>query len=316
MRMLFVMDPVERINIRKDTTFAFMLEAQARGHEVHVCGLEGLRARGSSAWATASRVTLRREEGNHVDVEEPVAHPLEHWSAVWMRKDPPFDMEYVYATYLLERADPSRTLVLNRPSGLRNANEKAFILNVPEVTPETMIGRDRGEIRRFVEEVGGVGVIKPLDGMGGAGIFQLRLEDPNFSAIWEGVTDHGRRFAMVQSFVPEAAQGDKRLLLMDGEPLGAILRVPARGEFRGNMAAGGTAVAAEVTERDREIVAAVAPRLREEGLWFVGLDIIGGLLTEVNVTSPTGVQEANRLCGLHVEGAVLDWVEGRVPRSA
>lgn len=313
MRMLFVMDPVERINIRKDTTFALMLEAQHRGHEVWVCELDGLSARGARGAARATPVVLRALEGDHVERGTSAARPLDDFDVVWMRKDPPFDMEYVVATYLLERVDPARTLVLNRPRGLRDANEKAYILNFPEVTPETIVARDRATIRAFVEDVGGVGVIKPLDGMGGAGIFQLRLDDPNFSAIWEGVTDHGRRFAMVQAFIPQAAEGDKRILLMGGEPLGAILRVPAQGEFRGNMAAGGTAVHAEITERDREIVARLAPRLQEDGLVLVGLDVIGGLLTEVNVTSPTGVQEANRLGGLRVDARIIDWVEENAP---
>ena len=231
-----------------------------------------------------------------------------------MRKDPPFSMDYVYATYLLEQVDPEHTLVINRPSGIRDANEKAFILNFPDVTPATMITKAAGDIREFMAEQGGRAVIKPLDQMGGTGIFLLRDDDPNLGSILQQSTSEGTEFVMVQAFVPEAKDGDKRIILIDGEPLGAINRVPpkVKGEFRGNMAIGGSAEKSELTDADLRIVDAVAPKLREHGLYFVGLDVLGDKLTEVNVTSPTGVQEINRHNGDHIERRVFDWVQSRL----
>lgn len=313
MQMLFIMDPIERVKIEKDTTFAFLLEAQRRGHGCWVCGAEELSARAGRAFVTARRVEVRRELGNHATVVEEARLDLSEFGVVWMRTDPPFDMNYLYATYLLEQVDPSRTLVINRPSGLRDANEKAYILHFPDVIPETVVTRSSEEIHRFVAEVGGRAVIKPLDQMGGTGIFLLRDDDPNLNSILETSTKNGSEFVMVQRYVPEAAAGDKRILLMDGEPLGAIVRVPQGREFRGNMAAGGIAQAGTITDADRRIIDAVVPRLREQGLWFVGLDVLGDRLTEVNVTSPTGVQEIDRWDNACIEATVLDWAEQHAP---
>ncbi len=315
MQMLFVMDPIESVNIKKDTTFAFLTEAQRRGHECWVCELDGLSAEDGRGWARGTPVTVRDQVGNHVTRGEPARRPLDDFGVVWMRKDPPFDMSYLYATYILELVDTRRTLVINRPSGLRAANEKAYTMHFPEVTPLSIITRDAGEIRRFVADQLGRAVLKPLDRMGGSGIFLLRADDANYNSIVEQGTRGGEEFVIVQQFVPEAAIGDKRIVLMDGEPLGAILRVPAAGEFRGNMAVGGTAKPTTITERDRDIIDAVVPRLRADGLWFVGLDVIGSYLTEVNVTSPTGIQEIDRFGGVHAEERVIDWAEKHAPKG-
>lgn len=310
--MLFVMDPIEAIKIEKDTTFAFMLEARARGWGVWYCTIDQLGSGMDGAFATCAELALRRIEGDHFERGPWQVRPLADFRVVWMRKDPPVDLAYVTATHILDHVDPERTLVVNRPAGLRGANEKSVIMNFPTCIPTTLISADRTMIRRFVEDVGGKAVVKPLDRMGGAGIFVLKTGDPNMASILETATDYGRELVMVQAFVPSAAEGDKRILVMDGQPLGAILRVPQGDDFRGNMAVGGAAVAAGITEAEHEIVRTVTPYLQAHGLWFVGLDIIGERMTELNVTSPTGVQEMNRLHGLHVEGAVLDWAEARV----
>lgn len=314
MRILYVMDPIGSVNIKKDTTFAFMLESQARGHENWYCTLDGLSAEAGRAWVRAAPATVRRELGNHATLGTWERRSMDDFAIVFMRKDPPVDMAFLAATWILDLADPAHTLVVNRPTGLRAANEKAFLLNFGSVSPRSAVTRDAEYIADFVQRHDGRAVLKPLDRMGGSGIFLLRADDANFHSIVEQSTQNGREFVTVQAFVPEAAKGDKRILLMDGEPLGAILRVPKQGEFRGNLAAGGTAVQAEITDRDREIIAAVAPRLRAEGLWFVGLDVLGDYLTEVNVTSPTGVQEVDRFDGVNCSARVMEWVERNAPR--
>jgi len=321
MEMLFVMDPIEGINVAKDTTFALMRAAAQRGHQVSYCTNRDLGATGDGAYAHARTIEAASlmnatPAAPSLTIAAPTRRPLESYRAVWMRKDPPANDDYVYCTLLLERADPSQTLVLNRPSGLRAANEKAFILNFPDVIPATLITKQPDDIRAFCKEHGGRAVLKPLDLMGGAGIFMLHLDDPNWNVILEQSTRGGQEFVMIQRFVPEAREGDKRVLLIDGEPLGAVLRVPKAGEFRGNLAVGGKAVKAEVTARDRELVARVRERLHAEGLYFVGLDVIGGLLTEVNVTSPTGIQEIEKFDGAGASETVIAWVEQNAPAGA
>ncbi len=311
MKVLFIMDPIEGINIKKDTTFAFMLEAQRRGWSVEFCLQEQLGGGADGAWATAKPVTLQAVIGDHAHQGEPRRRLLSEYGAIFMRTDPPVDMNYVYTTHLLEQLDPTKTLVVNRPAGLRAANEKVFILNFPEVTPRTIVTRSRADIESFIADNDGKGIIKPLDRMGGAGIFMLRDDDPNLGSILETATDYGRELVMIQEYLPAAKEGDKRVLLIDGEPLGAVLRVPKGLDFRGNMAVGGQAVASPIDDQDRRIIDAVRDKLKENGLYFVGLDVIGGKLTEVNVTSPTGVQEINRLNGVCVEADVMDWVAAR-----
>lgn len=312
MELLFVMDPVEAINIKKDTTFAFMLEAQRRGFGVHYCLAEGLSIGMDGGMAMAAPLTLRAVAGDHFERGEWQRRLLSDFRVVFMRTDPPVNMDYIYATHILDQVDPAKTLVVNKPAGLRAANEKSFILNFPDAIPTSIITRDTKQIRAFLRDIGGKAVVKPLDRMGGSGIFILREGDPNLASILETATDYGREIVMAQAFVPDASAGDKRVLLIDGEPLGAILRVPQGDDFRGNMAVGGSAVAAEITDAERAIIDMVRPRLKAEGLYFVGLDIIGERMTELNVTSPTGVQEMNRLHGLTVERQVFDWVESRV----
>lgn len=311
MKVLFIMDPIEAINIKKDTTFAFMMEAQRRGWGVEYCLHTDLGGGADGAWTTARPVTLQAVKGDHVTQGEPKRTLLGEYGAIFMRTDPPVDMNYVYTTHLLEQLDPTKTLVVNRPAGLRAANEKLFILNFPEVTPRTIVTRSRADIEAFVADNGGRGIIKPLDGMGGAGIFMLRDDDPNLGSILETATNYGREMVMIQEYMPAAKEGDKRVLLIDGEPLGAVLRVPKGLDFRGNMAVGGQAVASPIDEHDCRIIDTVRDALKDTGLYFVGLDVIGGKLTEVNVTSPTGVQEINRLNGVCVEADVMDWVASR-----
>jgi glutathione synthase len=229
-----------------------------------------------------------------------------------MRKDPPFDLDFYFATQLLSLVDPRRTLVINRPSGLREANEKLYALRFPEVTPKTVVTADMLRLREFLEELGGEMIIKPLDGCGGAGVFHLHRSDRNLTSILETATQNGSRLIMGQQYLPEVRQGDKRLIVLDGEPLGGVLRVPREDEHRGNIHVGGQVVRSEVTDRDREICRRLAPSLKADGLYFVGLDIIGGWLTEVNVTSPTGVQEIDRLDGVNLEAKVIDFVEAGV----
>jgi glutathione synthase len=310
LRMAFVMDPLERILVDKDTTFVFMLEAQARGHELYFVGIEDLFVDGVRPAVRCRRVEVRRAERHYSLFEERV-EPLDWFPVVFMRKDPPFDLAYYFATLLLSLVDASRTFVLNDPRGLRNANEKLYALNFPDLIPETMVSRDADRLRAFMDTLGGEMIIKPLDYAGGAGVFHLRRGDRNLNALLEVATSHGTRLLMAQRYLPAARAGDKRLIVLDGEPLGATLRVPREDETRANIHVGATCERAPVTARDREICRAIAPRLRADGLHFVGLDVIGDLVTEINVTSPTGVQEINALDGVRLESQVIDFVERR-----
>ncbi|MCA9544414.1 MAG: glutathione synthase [Myxococcales bacterium] len=311
MKFLVVMDPIETVAVAKDTTFGFMLAAQARGHEVHYCLQDQLYLQGGKAWAVAWPVTVRAVEGDHFTRGPAVRAPLSDYDSVWMRKDPPVDRAFLHATYILDYAG---TQVLNHPRGLRDANEKIYSLNFPTVIPETVVTRDAEQVKAILAERGEKMIAKPVDGHGGRGVFMLTPGDRNNNAILEALTDEGQRWIMLQAYIPEAREGDKRLLVLDGEPLGAILRVPQADDNRGNIHVGGSVVAAEVTDRDREIAAALAPRLKADGLVFVGLDIIGGLLTEVNVTSPTGIREVKKLCGVDVGDAYIAWVEQHAKR--
>lgn len=314
-RFAFVMDPIERILPDKDTTFVFMLEAQRRGHEVYYVLQKDLFCDRTVPHATARRAMVRRPDEadpRHYRLYEERIVPLSWFDAVFMRKDPPFDLDYYFATQMLSLIEPRRTFVLNHPRGLREANEKLYALRFPDVIPPSLVTSDIARLKRFLGEMGGEMVIKPLDGAGGASVFHLRAGDRNLNALLELVTREGSRAIMAQRYLPEVREGDKRVIVLDGEPLGAVLRVPREDEHRGNIHVGGTCVRAEVTPRDREICARLAPSLRADGLYFVGLDIIGGWLTEVNVTSPTGIQEIDRLDGVQLERQVIDFVERRV----
>ena len=302
-----VMDPVDKINIDKDTTFVLMLEAQRRGHEIYFMELDDMFIRAGTVHGRYRRLTLARATP-HYQLGEWVTGALEDFASVWMRKDPPFDMKFFFATHLLSLIDQRKCFVLNNPKGLREANEKLYALRFPEQIPQTMVSGNMEQLRTFMTELGGEMIVKPLDGCGGSGVFYLNEQDRNTNAILEAATDNGRRLVMGQRYLPEIRQGDKRIVVLNGEPLGAVLRVPLESETRGNIHVGGSCVKTEVTARDQEICAALAPLLRADGLHFVGLDVIGSFLTEVNVTSPTGIQEINALNGVSLERQVIDFV--------
>ena len=307
--ILYVMDPMDGVLVDKDTTFAFQREAQGREHRNWHCHPRDLYVVDGVAGARVRPLRVRPVQGDHFALGPVEARPLASFDCVMMRKDPPFDMDYIVATYILERTPPS-TFVMNHPQGLRDANEKMFATRFPELMPPSLVSCSKAQIREFLEAQGGALVLKPLDGAGGDGIFYVATGDRNVNAIIETVTAHGRRAAMAQRYVPDiVTTGDRRIILLEGEPLGAVARIPPADELRGNIHVGGRVEKAVVTEREREICRTLEPVLREVGLWFVGIDVIGGFLTEVNVTSPTGVQEINALDGVCLEGRVLDFVE-------
>jgi len=312
MKIGVIMDPIENVDLDADTTFDWMLAAQERGHDLFYIRPDGLRARGSEAFFSGEPISVRRKVSDHFDLGSRVELPMSALDLCWMRKDPPFDDEYLFSSYILELADESGDCwVLNRPRGLRDANEKAYILHFPQVIPTTFVTHHAHEIKDFLASQGGRAVIKPLDGHGGAEVFLLREDDPNLNTILEVITRLGRRYVMVQQYIPDARQGDKRILLIDGEPLGAVLRVPQGTELRGNLHVGGKAVRAEITDRDREIIAALSERLRRDGIYFAGIDVLGDYLTEVNVTSPTGIQEMSRFDGQDYSQRWIQWQEER-----
>jgi len=311
MRFAFLMDPIEHVLVDKDTTFALMLEAQRRGHEVFTVGSADLTAAHGGLYGTMRRTRVRAAAPpGHFERDAPELVDVGGLDAVFIRTDPPFDAQYLYNTLLLERVR-GKVLVVNDPRGIRDANEKLYAMHFPEVTPRTIVTAREADVRAFLEELGGPGVMKPLDGAGGRGIMIVDLHDKNFRSIVETLTMEGKRFAMVQEFLPAVREGDKRVLLLDGEPLGAILRVPRADESRSNIHVGGTVQPSELDAHDLAIVAAVADRLRQDGLYFVGLDVIGGRLTEVNVTSPTGIQELSRFTDSEPEAKVIAWTEAR-----
>jgi glutathione synthase len=311
-KFAFVMDPLEVVLPDKDTTFVFMLEALKRGHELYHVGLKGLYAQGHQSFAHARRCEVMRLQPHHRFLDQGAPYPLEAFDAIFMRKDPPADAPYLYATMLLSLADRHRTFILNEPAGLREANEKLYALNFPGAIPPTIVTYEIPRLKRFMEEQGGEMIVKPLDGHGGEGVFLARSGDRNLNAILEAVTLFETRPIMGQRYIPEIRNGDKRLIVLNGEPLGCTLRVPRDDEHRGNIHVGGNCVKADITPRDREICRMLRPRLERDGLYFVGLDIIGDFLTEVNVTSPTGIQEIDRLDSANLEARVIDFVESRV----
>ena len=308
-----VMDSVEKINIDKDTTFVLLFEAQRRGHEIYFMEVGDLFARGGMTSGRYRRLELARATP-HFHLGDSVTGVLDDFDTVWMRKDPPFDMKFFFATHLLSLIDPSKCFVLNNPKGLREANEKLYALRFPEQIPQTLVSSNIERLKAFMTDLGGEMIVKPLDGCGGSGVFYLNARDRNTNSILEAATDNGQRLVMGQRYLPEIRQGDKRIIVLNGEPLGAVLRVPLESETRGNIHVGGQCVKTEVTARDKEICAALAPLLRADGLYFVGLDVIGNFLTEVNVTSPTGIQEINTLNGVCLESPVIDFVEAQVEK--
>jgi glutathione synthase len=306
------MDPLSQVLVDKDTTFAFMLEAVARKHEVYFAGLKDLVARGHQPYAFARRCEVARATPHYKFLDEGDDYQLEHFHAIFMRKDPPVDAPFAYAAMLLGLADTRRTFVINRPNALLTANEKLYQLNFPEVIPPTLVTYEVARLRKFMTEQGGQMIVKPLGGHGGEGVFLVSVGDRNLGAILETVTHFGTQPIMAQRYIPEVRSGDKRLIVLNGEPIGGTLRVPRDDEHRGNIHVGGSTIKAPVSARDREICRVLRPRLEHDGLYFVGLDIIGDYVTEVNVTSPTGVQEIDRLDGVNLEAKVIDFVESRV----
>ena len=304
------MDPIEDVSIDGDSTFRIGLEAEARGHRLFQYTVDQLIFDEGRVKATGRPVTLRREKDNHVTFGDWTEVDLADFDVVWLRQDPPFDMAYVTSTHLLDRIHP-KTLVVNDPFWVRNSPEKLMVLDFPDLTPPTLIAREIGAIRRFRERHGDI-ILKPLYGNGGAGVFHLRPEDPNLSSLVELFSGINREPLIAQRYLPAVVNGDKRIILVDGEPVGAINRVPQKGEARSNMHVGGRAEQIGLTEREREICARIGPVLREKGLIFTGIDVIDGWLTEINVTSPTGIQELERFDGINAAALIWDAIEKRL----
>src|SRR5437870_4168127 len=304
------MDPIDTINIDADSTFALALEAQARGQALYPYLPQGLPLRDGRLSARGRPLEVFRRQGNHHRFGEFEELDLAGFDVVLMRQDPPFDMAYITATHLLELLPEDGPLVVNDPAAVRNAPEKLFVLRFRELMPPTLLTRDRDEIRAFWKEHGDI-ILKPLFGNGGAGVFRLRPGDENLTALLEMYEQVQREPVMVQRYIPEVRQGDKRIILVEGEAMGAVLRVPPEGEARANLHVGARPVKTELTAREREICAAIGPTLREQGLVFVGIDVIGDYMTEINVTSPTGIQEIARLDGIDLSVNLWDAIEAR-----
>jgi glutathione synthase len=301
------MDPIQRINIKGDSTFALLLEAQARGHELLFYAVDTLSMRDGGVSARMAPITVRDIEGDHVTVGEGALASLADVDVVLMRQDPPFDMAYITATHMLERVHP-RTLVVNDPSHVRNAPEKIMVTLFPDLMPPTLISREKEAIQAFRHEHGDV-VMKPLYGNGGAGVFKVGREDPNFGSLFDMFTTMSREPWVIQRFLPEVTAGDKRIILVDGEFAGAVNRVPQPGDIRSNMVRGGAAETTMLTPREREICERIGPELKARGLLFTGIDVIHGNLTEINVTSPTGIRAIKRLGGPDLAVAIWDAIE-------
>lgn len=317
MKIAFIIDPIERLDPTHDTSVAFMEAAQQLGHEVWITQANRLSVVGGKAYATLEKVTLvpvTLGENRWIAVdrwfqtEQPTFQALETMDAVFMRTDPPVNTAYLYATYILDYIDPTKTKVINSPSGIRAANEKMYALQFTEAIPETIVTQEKRVILQFLEQQG-TAVLKPLGGKAGEGILFLQSGDRNLNSMIEISTHQGTLPIMVQAYLPQAKDGDKRIILLNGEPLGAVNRIPTGNEFRGNMAVGGRSAQSDITDREREICAQLAPTLQKDGLYFVGIDVIGGYLTEVNVTSPTGIREIDRLNNTQLAVQVIESIQ-------
>ena len=307
-----VMDPIAKIKMVKDSTFAMLLEAQARAYNIHYMELNDLSLVDGVCMGNMRALHVEDNSQHWFDLGESERRPLRELDVVLMRKDPPIDMEYMFATHLLEMAERQGVLVVNKPQALRDANEKLFTAWFPQCTVPTIVTRVATEIHAFLQQQGDV-ILKPLDSMGGASIFRVQQGDLNTNVIIETLTHQQTRYVMVQRFIPEISKGDKRILLINGEPVPyALARIPAKGETRGNLAAGGTGVGVELSERDYWICSQVAPVLQEKGLLFVGLDVIGDYLTEINVTSPTCIRELDKQYHLNISAKLFDCIETRL----
>ncbi len=320
MKLAFIIDPIAKLDPAHDTSVAMMEAACRKGYEVFIANMHTLSVKDGKAWAFLQSTKIYpiplvdgkwKVLNPWYERAEGAFQPLENMQVVWMRSDPPVTTEYLYATYILDYVDASRTKVLNSPQGIRNANEKMYALQFTGAIPKTIVTADKNTIRDFVAAEGKV-VMKPLDGKGGEGILFLETGDRNLNSMIEISTNIGTKQVMVQEYLPDAQKGDKRIILLDGEPIGAVNRVPTLGEFRGNMAAGGSAAKINITDRELEICNQLAPTLKRDGLMFVGIDVIGGYLTEVNVTSPTGVREIDRFDGVSLGDRVMDWLAAQI----
>ncbi|MFV2053615.1 glutathione synthase [Aliiroseovarius sp. YM-037] len=310
MKVAFQMDPIGPIDIDADSTFRIAEEAQARGHELFYYTPDKIAYQAGRITARGWPLEVRREKGNHFSLGAEQEINLADWDVVWLRQDPPFDMNYITTTHLLDRIHPD-TLVVNDPFWVRNYPEKLLVLDFPDLTPPTTIARDLDTIKAFKEEHGDI-ILKPLYGNGGAGVFRLDRNDRNLGSLHELFTGFSREPLIAQKFLPDVSNGDKRIILIDGEAVGAINRVPAKGETRSNMHVGGRPEKIGLSPRDEEICAAIGPLLREKGQIFVGIDVIGDYLTEINVTSPTGIQELERFDGINVADKIWSAIEGRI----
>ena len=317
MKLAFIIDPIALLDPGHDSSVAMMEAAQQLGHQVWITESNQLSIVEGKAWGYLQTVNLKPvklvdgryfAESNWYQVGDRSLVCLEEMDAIFMRTDPPVTVPYLYTTYILDLIDPSKTLVINSPQGLRNANEKVYALQFTSVIPQTIVSQDKAVIAKFVKEKK-TAVLKPLGGKGGEGILFLSDGDRNFNSIVEVSTQRGREPVMVQEYLPAAKEGDKRIIMLDGKPIGAVNRVPSGNEFRGNMAVGGKAEKVDITDREKEICEVVAPQLKADQLYFVGIDVIGGYLTEVNVTSPTGIREIDRLNNVNLGKEVMGWLK-------
>lgn len=311
-----VMDPISEINIKKDSSFAMLMAAQERGYQLFYMEMADLAMVNGVAMANMRPLTVFNDASKWFELGEDTDTPMSELDVILMRKDPPFDTEFIYATYMLERAEEQGVLIVNKPQSLRDANEKLFTAWFSEFTPETIVTRDAKRIRAFHQAKGDI-ILKPLDGMGGTSIFRVKQDDPNLGVIIETLTSYGQQYAMAQAFIPEITKGDKRILVVDGEPVPyALARIPMKGETRGNLAAGGSGVAQPLSDSDWAIARAIGPELKKRGLIFVGLDVIGDKLTEINVTSPTCIREIQAAFDVDITGMLMDAIEARINTKA
>jgi glutathione synthase len=311
-KMGVVMDPIEDVKVAKDSSMAMMLEAQSRGYEIYYMEMKDLYLTQGKARADVKQVKVFDDANHWYELSASEDTALSDLDVILMRKDPPFDTEFIYATYMLERAEVEGTLIVNKPQSLRDCNEKLFTAWFADLTPKTLVTRSSDKIRAFHDAEKDI-IIKPLDGMGGASIFRIKEQDANVGVIIETLTEHGQQYAMVQEYMPEIVDGDKRILIVNGEPMPYCLaRIPAQGETRGNLAAGGRGEARPLSPSDKLIAETIAPELKKRGLYFVGLDIIGDKVTEINVTSPTCIREIEAAYPINISGKLMDAIEEKL----
>ena len=307
-----VMDPISKVKVAKDSSMAMMLEAQKRGYDIYYMEMRDLYLDRGQARANTQKIKVYDDTNHWYELSDQQDMALSELDVILMRKDPPFDTEFIYATYILERAEVEGTLIINKPQSLRDCNEKLFTAWFADLTPRTLVTRNDAQIRAFHKELKDI-IIKPLDGMGGSSIFRIKENDANVGVIIETLTNHGQQYSMVQEYMPEIVDGDKRILIVNGEPMPYCLaRIPAHGETRGNLAAGGKGVAQPLSPTDKLIAETIAPELKKRGLFFVGLDIIGNKVTEINVTSPTCIREIEAAYPINISGKLMDAIEQNI----